>query len=246
MKFFLPFAVSILLSHFVAAQRSEKITTYDENWKTTSEKRATYLVRVKQIEAKNFLISTYNAFGPRIKQERVTDESAKIRSGNCLYYHSNGFVDSVGTCVDNAPDGEWWYYTNKGIIDRKKQYSKGVLLTDSAMTPPSTRTVDSEPIAGEEESTFKGGLEGWMQFMNRTFNYPTRARKHGVEGTVALFFAVDEKGNPKDPEIFRSAEYSLDDEALRLMDQSPAWIPAKKDGNPVKSYKIQPVTFRLR
>jgi protein TonB len=45
--------------------------------------------------------------------------------------------------------------------------------------------------------------------------------------------------------LFHSVEYHLDREALRIFRLSPDWIPAVQDGHPVKSYKKQPIVFKM-
>jgi protein TonB len=161
-----------------------------------------------------------------------------------VYYHPNGFLDSSGHCVKDVPDGDWWFHDREGFTTRKKTYRMGMVIKDSAITRVPQELVQrkmAEP--GEVESSFKGGSQGWMRYMNAHFKYPERALNAGVGGTVVLQFIVDENGRVQDPGIHRSAEYSLDEEALRLIKTSPAWVPATKDGKPVKSYKRQPITF---
>jgi len=64
-------------------------------------------------------------------------------------------------------------------------------------------------------------------------------------GDVRLKFIVETDGSITETEIDRSVEYSLDEEALRIINQSQKWIPASKDGRKVRSYKRQPINFRL-
>ncbi len=45
--------------------------------------------------------------------------------------------------------------------------------------------------------------------------------------------------------LYRSVEYSIDHEALRIIFISPDWTPAVQNGRNVKTYKKQPIIFRL-
>jgi protein TonB len=38
-------------------------------------------------------------------------------------------------------------------------------------------------------------------------------------------------------------EFVLDDEAMRVIEQSPLWQPAFQDGKNVNAYRVQPFTF---
>jgi periplasmic protein TonB len=75
--------------------------------------------------------------------------------------------------------------------------------------------------------------------------YPQRAQNLVKQGTVVIQFIVNKEGHVISPAVAQSVEYSLDQEALRLIKQSPVWNAAMQDGEIVKSYKKQPVTFRL-
>jgi protein TonB len=65
----------------------------------------------------------------------------------------------------------------------------------------------------------------------------------GKTGQVLIYFIVDSNGDIADVKLHKSVEYSLDQEALRLIRQSPKWEPAFQNGKNVKAYRRQPVTF---
>jgi len=56
---------------------------------------------------------------------------------------------------------------------------------------------------------------------------------------------VDKDGSVINAEVIQSVHPLIDDEALRLIKNSPRWRPAIQDGKKVKSYKKQPVVFQL-
>ena len=85
------------------------------------------------------------------------------------------------------------------------------------------KTDTAEVARDEKESEFKGGQSGWMKYMNKNFSYPDRALKLRKQGTVILQFIVDKDGTISDANIFRSVEYSLDRESLRIIRESPRW-----------------------
>jgi periplasmic protein TonB len=57
---------------------------------------------------------------------------------------------------------------------------------------------------------------------------------------------VNKAGNLIDLFIAASVEYSMDEEALRIIRDSGEWEPAFQNGRNVKSYKMQPINFRLQ
>ena len=64
---------------------------------------------------------------------------------------------------------------------------------------------------------------------------------------VVTAFTVDTDGTilPASLRVERSIAISLDREALRVISQSGAWVPAVHAGGNVKSEAFQPIIFRL-
>lgn len=98
------------------------------------------------------------------------------------------------------------------------------------------------------ESVSTEGVE-WVESVDYRENpaprYPTKARVHGIEGTVRLLVTIDAQGNPESVEIHEeSGSYRLD-EAARQAVRDWTFAPAKDEGEPVRSKTIVPVTFSL-
>jgi protein TonB len=75
--------------------------------------------------------------------------------------------------------------------------------------------------------------------------YPENAWKNKIEGTVVVQFIVDEDGNTTDVKVIKSVNAELDAEARRVISASKDWAPAVYGGRFVKSYKKQPIVFKL-
>jgi TonB family protein len=96
------------------------------------------------------------------------------------------------------------------------------------------------------EVTYPGGPSGWMSYLNRTFKYPLDAQQHQIQGTVVVQFIVDETGKVSDIEAVSGPRSGgLREETIRLIKKSGNWTPAIWNGYRVKSYKRQPITFKL-
>jgi protein TonB len=107
-------------------------------------------------------------------------------------------------------------------------------------------TVKSEIFKKVEiESEFPGGQPAWSKFLNTHLVYPPKAVRKQIEGEVVVQFIVDEKGKISDLQAL-TGHPLLRNAALDVMRQSPKWIPANQDGKKVKSYKKQPILFRLQ
>ena len=57
---------------------------------------------------------------------------------------------------------------------------------------------------------------------------------------------INNEGKVENAFVERSVEYSTDKESLRIINESGDWIPALKNGRKVKSYKRQPIDYKLQ
>ena len=92
---------------------------------------------------------------------------------------------------------------------------------------------------------FPGGESNMMKWLDENIKYPKEAVLKGTEGSVMVRFIIDSKGNIKSPEIIRSVDPILDQEALRVVQSMPAWIPAEHKGKKVSMYYVLPLRFKL-
>jgi protein TonB len=242
-----PILAAFVILFFVRASAqpgNDKLTTCDDDWKPTKSKKATYLLCERKTNDTCFQVLHYNNFGPRIKIESYKDENKTIRHGRYADYFPDGTLDSAGDYTDGKQDGRWIYLSRVGKSYHIKFWNKGILLSDSAYNfNDSLKNKDLRP--GEVESEFPGGIPEWQRFLNKNLRYPARAIDHTVMGTVRVEFIVDKDGYVLEPDVIKSVEYSLDEESLRIIVKSDQWTPASKDGVPKRSYKIQPIVYKL-
>lgn len=92
---------------------------------------------------------------------------------------------------------------------------------------------------------FSEGSEGWRLFLTKNIRYPSEAVDHDLQGSVRVQFNIDEAGRMSESFVFRSVAFWLDREALRLIRRSGNWEPGEYDGEKVKTFFLQPITFRL-
>jgi protein TonB len=96
----------------------------------------------------------------------------------------------------------------------------------------------------EIESDYPGGASAWMRYLNKSLRYPQEAIDNEIQGTVVVQFIVDKAGMVSDVEAI-SGPQELRDEAVRVIKKSGQWTPAVQNGRQVKSYKKQPIVFKL-
>ncbi len=242
----LPLALLLTLSITAKSQKEESFYVFDANWKPTKIESAHFLLHTFRVNDTCWQFDFYKFLGPLIKTEQYRDKEGSQINGISRHYNDKGVIDSIGNFQHGKRNGEFfklvgdplkykWEYIYRDdslieVIDLEKQKKDSVLLYKD----------------DEKESTFPGGLPGWQRYMIKNLKYPERAINGDMQGQVGVVFIIDKEGNVIDPYIFASVEYSLDEEALRIIKKSGKWVPAYQNGHNVKSYKRQPINFRLQ
>ncbi len=97
----------------------------------------------------------------------------------------------------------------------------------------------------EEMPVFPGGSSEFYKFVSNNLNYPRKAIKAEVEGKVIVRFVVGKQGNISEVEVLKGIGYDCDEEAVRIIQASPNWLPGKHNGKSVKVRMIVPLNFQL-
>ena len=80
----------------------------------------------------------------------------------------------------------------------------------------------------EEDGIFNGKLPETVQYIQDNISFPDEA-KQDSNGNVLAIFTIGKDGNVMNPEIKGSSDHSLDAQALQVLSQMPAWIPARNE-----------------
>jgi TonB family protein len=101
----------------------------------------------------------------------------------------------------------------------------------------------------EVDPCYTGGQDELEEFLKNNLRYPQTARENSIEGTVFVDFVID--GNGKVREVVASdvvgedVDYSLKEEAVRLVGAMPRWKAGTQQGSAVDASFSIPVTFEL-
>lgn len=106
---------------------------------------------------------------------------------------------------------------------------------------------DTEEIFVVVENTAapKGGLPAFYQDIGGRIKYPAPARRMRIEGKVFVEFVVNKDGSIQDVKVVKGIGAGCDEEAVRVIQTSPAWTPARQRGKAVRQRMILPITFKL-
>lgn len=97
----------------------------------------------------------------------------------------------------------------------------------------------------DSPAAYPGGDEAMKKYLAENTKYPEPARQNDIEGIVNVSFTVNADGSVGSIKIVRMIDPDLEQEAIRLVKNMPAWTPAEKDGKPVDSTVTVAIPFTL-
>jgi TonB family protein len=127
----------------------------------------------------------------------------------------------------------------KGEVATKKYSEKG----KNGVLEISLKKEKEVFVVVEELPEYPGGVLALRAFVASTMKYPTVALENGIVGQVTVGFTVAEDGSVTDVKVAGGVDPLLDQEALRIVNSMPKWIPGKQRGMPVKVAYQLPINF---
>jgi periplasmic protein TonB len=154
---------------------------------------------------------------------------------------------------EKPPEQEKLEDTKIGTVNQEGIKDEGITappVSDAGKgvveAPKDNEDYDKTFTKVEIESDFPGGAAAWLRYLNKNLRYPDDAVNNEIQGTVIVQFIVDKEGNVSDVQPISGPENGgLREEAVRVIKKSGKWTPAVQNGRQVKSYKKQPIVFKL-
>jgi protein TonB len=149
-------------------------------------------------------------------------------------------VDSVLTDQNTTP-------TNDEVLASDDGDQKDTFLTgsgdDMSIGQDGSETDDPFFVV-EVMPSFKGGdISKFQEWVSKRTNYPQAAYDNKIRGTVFLTFIVEKDGTVSNVTIVKGVHPLLDDEAVRVITESPKWTPGYQRGQAVRVRFSIPLNF---
>jgi len=87
-------------------------------------------------------------------------------------------------------------------------------------------------IPDRPKPTPEVSMDQYRQYLSDNLIYPSQAEQAGVEGNVILNVKIETDGNLSDVNILLGIGSGCNEEAIRLVQEGPGWLPAIIDGEP--------------
>lgn len=168
-------------------------------------------------------------------------------------WRASGKLLSIENTVGYRLNGEYRAYDTNGDLKLTAQYERGRQLraecfTQSGTTRPCTATEYTEkmPLFPGGTNDVAGNQQRLLRYIGQHLRYPAEALQKQQQGVVIVNFIVSETGEVRDVWVGTSSSKPLANEAIRVVQGMPRWVPGEQDGEPVPVQYYVPVTFSIR
>lgn len=114
----------------------------------------------------------------------------------------------------------------------------GLLMLVFATDLNAQNSYSTKKTAAFVEPQFPGGKAVLDKWLLDNIKFPVLAKEIGIQGTVVAEFTVSAVGGISGINIIKSIGSGCDRETIRLIENMPKWIPAKRKGTNI-SFKTQ-------
>ena len=106
-----------------------------------------------------------------------------------------------------------------------------------------TKSGKDFPCIPETFPQFPGGHVALFEYLSKNIKFPKSKENEDVKVRVVTTFTVEKDGSITDAKIVRSQGEAFDNEALRVINGMPKWIPGMQNGKAVSVKYTLPITF---
>lgn len=145
--------------------------------------------------------------------------------------------------------------TKQMIIMKTLLFKRMIVFTGLmflSLTMSESKAIDTIKVVSPEngeiiitQPEFRGGMAAMRKYIDDNFVYPDDAAKRTVSGKMEVEFTIEKSGDVSYVNILKGLDYSIDEEVLRLLKAMPRWIPATKNGTPVRYKVSMPLNIRV-
>lgn len=126
----------------------------------------------------------------------------------------------------------------------------GNQANETSKKAPLSAPQEAENSLTESNITFEDahpldGFENLYAWFATNITYPEEHRKEAIEGSVKVSFLVDKDSTISEIKVTQSLGVAFDQEAVRLIERMPKWVPATRDGIPISRTLVFPISFKI-
>lgn len=221
---------------------------YDNDWNIVQKEKGkffgTFIKKEASYEVKTYYLPSMKLRG-RSNQKDTTLNSP---IGLSMSYHQNGkILDSTLTNGDGKVEYSFRYYPSGKL---SMTYFNTVGQKNEVFTGYNEDGTIIKNFISAKEAEFDGGDKAWLKYliktMNKALSSPKTKNVMEINARVVIQFVINEQGFTTDIKIKESSGIrNVDQDAVRVITNSPKWKNAILHNNPIRVYRLQPFTYIL-
>jgi protein TonB len=95
----------------------------------------------------------------------------------------------------------------------------------------------------EVKPDFPGGMGEFYKYFAKNYKTPNVKK---LNGKVYVTFVVEKDGSINEVKVLRDIGYGTGEEAIRVLNNSPKWLPGEQDGRKVRCSFSLPINVDTR
>lgn len=236
----------IISSYLVTQAQTDTVFTYYNFVGQTNNKESSVTYTKQYTSGEIWIKEYYNTNRDELTM-RVSylNKDCKILQGNSDDFFPNGNVKSRHFYVNNQLVWGKYFYPNGQLNGAGSYDANGNVVKHEGYDTSGNK------IKGYiffRESAFKGGVDGWINYLQTHLKVDMPSRNGAPVGryTVVLSFVVDKDGKVTNVTAADDPGYGTKEEAIRVLQDGPKWIPAMENNRFVISRKRQSISFLVQ
>jgi beta-lactamase regulating signal transducer with metallopeptidase domain len=93
----------------------------------------------------------------------------------------------------------------------------------------------------EIKPEFQGGISEFYKYIGKNFKIP---KEIATDGKIFVQFVIESDGKISNVKVIKDIGFGTNEETIRVIENSPKWIPGKKDGKPVRVQYSLPILIK--
>ena len=194
------------------------------------ERQGDRIVSTHWVKETYYKPSVHSQYSAQVQYEFIIDANGKIVSLRDIDVRDERVTPLAIDSADLTPAGS-------------------VPLEGSATENTSTATTSDNHVFNLNEvdvkPEFNGGQPELIKYVSSNIKYPAAARQANIQGKVQVGFIVEKDGSVSDIKVIKGIGGGCDEEAIRLVRNSPKWRAGVAKGAIVRTNYVLPITFQI-
>jgi antitoxin component YwqK of YwqJK toxin-antitoxin module len=242
MKTFL--TILFALSSFaLKAQNKVIVKYYDSSGFSSPKEKARFYTELEKQEDAIYKCTSYYLPSNKLYSKSFNADTlfSKSLGLTLVYYESGKLKDS--TLYGNGKNHNSYSFYENGNLRAHSYYDETSRETKSEGYDENGKLIPN--YVYEKPIEFSGGIKGWINYLQHNLRSETPVINNAPNGKYIVYvtFIVDKQGNISDVKAENNPGYGTKEEAIRVIENGPKWMPAIQYNEAVVRRHKQAIAF---